>query len=255
MYGLIYRTINIVTNKSYVGQTTRISLFKKKAYLGSGSYLRLSINKYGISNFKSEILEYCEDQNKLNVLEQHYISKFNTLYPNGYNLKLGGDQGGKCIEETKVKLSLAKKGKPLSQATKSKLSTVGKINWQNSSRKESMSKRQMGKLNHFYGKSHSKESIEKISNKNKNKIIPLEVRDKISKSLKNSNKNSETRFKVGRISENRQKVALINDNGDILETYNTLGEATNKTGANNISGVCRGIYKSTKGLKFKYLDN
>jgi len=41
----------------------------------------------------------------LNNLEIFDINKFNSIVPNGYNLRSGGNNGGKHNEETKRKIS------------------------------------------------------------------------------------------------------------------------------------------------------
>lgn len=38
-------------------------------------------------------------------MEIYYINKFNSIVPNGYNLRSGGNNGGKHNEETKRKIS------------------------------------------------------------------------------------------------------------------------------------------------------
>lgn len=51
----IYKTINLITSKIYIGQHNG----SYKNYLGSGVYLNRAIKKYGRNNFKKEIIEYC----------------------------------------------------------------------------------------------------------------------------------------------------------------------------------------------------
>lgn len=49
---------------------------------------------------------------ELNSKEQFYISEYNTTDKTlGYNLKLGGNNGGKCCDTTKTKISLSSKQK------------------------------------------------------------------------------------------------------------------------------------------------
>ena len=55
MYGYIYKTTNLITNKFYIGKREK-SIFDEK-YYGSGKYLKNSINKYGLENFSREIIE------------------------------------------------------------------------------------------------------------------------------------------------------------------------------------------------------
>lgn len=66
-------------------------------------FLNNSIRKHGIKNFKVELIENCECINADNR-EIFYISKFNSLYPNGYNLKNGGISF-KHTDESKIRVS------------------------------------------------------------------------------------------------------------------------------------------------------
>jgi hypothetical protein len=50
---IIYKTTNIVNGKIYIGQDK----YDNPNYLGSGKILQLSFQKYGIENFRKEILE------------------------------------------------------------------------------------------------------------------------------------------------------------------------------------------------------
>jgi len=50
------------------------------------------------------ILEWHNNQEDLDDAEDFWIACFHTLAPNGYNLTTGG-KGGKCSEETRLKMS------------------------------------------------------------------------------------------------------------------------------------------------------
>jgi len=76
-------------------------------------YLNSTINKYGVENFKCELIIDCEID-ELDIFERKYICELNTKYPNGYNLTNGGqkcgfEKGTKIVlkEEIKPKLDLA----------------------------------------------------------------------------------------------------------------------------------------------------
>lgn len=119
--GFIYRIINGVTIKIYIGQTTKpIRLrWKKhrdsaKAYSkyittgehnGTSKYIKHSaiyaaMHKYGLKNFRIEIILECANED-LDKLETQYIKDLNTLAPNGYNLTTGGTDGHQLTEEAK----------------------------------------------------------------------------------------------------------------------------------------------------------
>lgn len=105
----IYKISCLVSHKSYVGQTVSHvlnhgkyrrygSLARFKSHVSEAMinnkmkqcrYLNNAIRKYGPSNFVCEVLMVCT-RSYADKLETENIRDHNTLYPNGYNLKLGG---------------------------------------------------------------------------------------------------------------------------------------------------------------------
>lgn len=139
----IYRWINNLNGKSYVGSsinlTTRLNVYFNKNRLVTGSGNRMAIyqaiSKYGLENFTLEILEYCCKYATIER-EQFYLDK---LKPE-YNLlkKAGSIIGfkhsvlsrkkmselalGRVIsEEARLNLSEALSGRKLSESTKEKI--------------------------------------------------------------------------------------------------------------------------------------
>ena len=107
-YCEIYKITNISSGKIYVGQAvTHILNHKRYRPYGhqgrfrchiseafsqkknQSHYLNNAIRKYGVEDFVVELIECCEISDA-NDKEIHYIKTFNTLFPNGYNLKNGG---------------------------------------------------------------------------------------------------------------------------------------------------------------------
>jgi hypothetical protein len=64
-------------------------------YLGSGKRLRRSIEKYGVSSFKIEILEFLPDRESLAKRESELVDEILLKDINCINLKPGG-KGGLC---------------------------------------------------------------------------------------------------------------------------------------------------------------
>jgi len=87
---VIYKTTNIVNGRFYIGQDAH----NDPNYLGSGLLLKQAIKKYGINNFKKEILEHCLTKKELNEKEIFWINKLNAQERNkGYNITKGGNGG------------------------------------------------------------------------------------------------------------------------------------------------------------------
>ena len=93
--GYIYVITNLLNGKQYVGQTSRDPevRFSEHCYdKRSTSFIHRAIVKYGVSNFKLEILEQPE-LNQLDEKEKEWIAKLDT-YHNGYNKTEDGQGGG-----------------------------------------------------------------------------------------------------------------------------------------------------------------
>ena len=109
VYMIVYKTTNKINNKIYVGKHNK----EGDDYLGSGLRLKKAIEKYGLDNFKREILEHCTEE-VVNKRETYWIKKLESQNPKiGYNLAPGGDGGNIApwTKERKQKIRDAKKNK------------------------------------------------------------------------------------------------------------------------------------------------
>jgi len=84
---IVYKTINLINNKFYIGQDSK----NNPNYLGSGLLLKKAINKYGKENFRKEILEYCQSKQELNEAEVWWIDYLKAKEL-GYNIRNGGQR-------------------------------------------------------------------------------------------------------------------------------------------------------------------
>ena len=86
--GYIYQIRNTVNNKKYIGETIQEPEIRWKSHLSAIKHnrgcplLRKAINKYGVDKFEFKVLIICFDEDRLEY-EKDYISRLNTLIPNG----------------------------------------------------------------------------------------------------------------------------------------------------------------------------
>ena len=121
MLYIIYKTINLINNKFYIGKHQCSTL--EDGYLGSGVALKEAITKYGKENFKREILFIFDNEVDMNLKEKELVTIDLVNDPNCYNLTVGGEGGPVFLgkhhsEQTKQLLRekfLGKKGGSKSQ--------------------------------------------------------------------------------------------------------------------------------------------
>lgn len=94
--GYIYLITNLVNGKLYVG-CTRVSIARRwaqhcsAARKGSSLAIHRAIRKYGVDNFKIEVLEVANTIELMLSAEIRWITSHNCIVPNGYNLTMGGE--------------------------------------------------------------------------------------------------------------------------------------------------------------------
>lgn len=140
---IVYKAINIINDRIYIGQTVfslETRKYKHETVGNTGYYFHNAIRKYGKDNFKWQILCNCESKEELYKKEKYYIKKYKSNIKGcGYNMTDGGESplGRKHTEETKKKMSEAKKGRK-NPHTKEWNRKIGSA--------------QLGDKNHMYGK-------------------------------------------------------------------------------------------------------
>jgi group I intron endonuclease len=152
--GCTYEILCTTTGKRYIGQTVQKPHRRFKRHLHNAkanvynSHLYNAIRKYGDGAFVLSVLVKNVPINLLSKLEIEFIKTYDT-YNNGYNSTIGGEGtvgnkltpehvqklkevhkgntyglGWRPNEEQRRRMSDARKGKPLSDATKKKLSIM-----------------------------------------------------------------------------------------------------------------------------------
>ena len=167
--------------KVYIGITG--TAFETRCGKGGYNYKKntffyRAIEKYGWNNIRHEILFTGLTKEEAEQKEIELIAEYKSNQREyGYNVSSGGESGNAGViasKETRRKMSIAHLGNPsntgkkLSEETRRKLSEAHKGNKVMLGRKLSeetrkkMSEAQKGEKNHFYGKKHTPETIEKI---------------------------------------------------------------------------------------------
>lgn len=186
----IYKIENLINGKLYIGKTCnklhiRFKDHIKKASLHENRYLYDAMNHYGYDNFRISEIEIVRDEDSLNDREIFWISKLDTLIPNGYNMTKGGDGGntlrfwkdedrkklykqqtlkrmekGGHSNETKEKIRKSSIGRRLSSETKEK---IRQTNILRGTKPPEYTLWVKGQKSPMQGRIHSSESRDKIS--------------------------------------------------------------------------------------------
>jgi len=157
----IYRIVNLVNGKIYIGQTSVSSKMRWYQHCWSSKNASLPIHKaiakYGRNNFTFEFIVACKTLDDANQLEIDLIEQYGShVSKHGYNVDLGGKHMIRT-PETIAKIHAKRsenfrlfgclwKGKPLSE-----------------DHKQAISKASMGKPGTNLGKKFSKEHVAKLA--------------------------------------------------------------------------------------------
>jgi group I intron endonuclease len=153
--GTIYVCRNTINGKCYVGQTTIDPYKRIYQHRYGSSLLTRAIVKYGFGNFNIKFYKNIPD-NFLDFFEVEAIKFYNSQAPDGYNIMSGGQKHRNHSESTKQAIANYRLGKKLSEESKAKVSKARK-----------------GNPTHGWGENQRKIMMEYLSN------IPESVRKKI----------------------------------------------------------------------------
>ena len=211
----IYRITNLINGKTYIGQHQYKDL--NDNYMGSGKHLKAAQAKYGIENFKKDILVFnISKKEHIDLLEKTFIAaeREKVGVENCYNLADGGEggnvKGHSVSEETRKKISEALKGRHLSEEHRRKMSEArrGKTTWNKGKHHTEETKRKMSEAKK--GRRLSEETIRKRSEALKGHKVSEETKRKISESNKGKHRSEESKRKMkGRIvsEETKKKIS------------------------------------------------
>ena len=206
----IYQIKNVINDHRYIGSAKNIA-DRWKAHIRHlrkikhcNKHLQYAWNKYGEDNFEFSILEECEENQLINR-EQYYLD----ISKHEYNIcqKAGNSLGTKHSLEARRKISLAKKGKPLSPEHRAKLVVIS----------TNMSLETRAKISVAgKGRVFTPEHCAKISAANKGHVVTSETRAKLRTINLGKHHSEETCIKISAIwkgrkhsPETREKLSVL----------------------------------------------
>lgn len=162
--GIIYK-ITSPSGKIYIGQTTRTleKRFKEHCSGYENTIISKAIQKYGAEQFVKEVV-FTGGDDELDVKEKNYIELYNSLEPNGYNIRTGGSNGKHSelsrqrMREKKIGVLNHNFGKPRSEQFK-----------------QIMKEKKSGSNHHFYGKQLNYQHKLNLSKSHKKDDLPMYV--------------------------------------------------------------------------------
>ena len=163
MFYTIYKITNKIDGTIYIGkhQTKNIN----DGYMGSGKYLKRAIEKYGIDNFKKEIIFQFDNEADMNDKEAELVNEDFVNDEKNYNLCPGGKGGFGYINSNG--LGVSDKQKIAASKLTLKISHLG-----GSASQKTLKEKKLGIYSEdfnndgFKGKNHTEETKRKISEAN-----------------------------------------------------------------------------------------
>lgn len=258
----IYCLKNEINNKVYVGLSKDIARRLREHYNNSLNnkchHLYNAINKYGVNNFSVSILEITNDTKSLIDLERKWINELDSCNRDkGYNIQETAENGAYIVsDETKQKISKAKKGVPMNETHKANAShsfyKKGHIVSDEIKRKRANSLKQAwanGAFDHLEGN--------RIAH-NKGQLTSEETKRKQSEAKKGKKWTEAQRASRAKVDKAKKVHQFTLDNQYIntFDSAKAIEESTNKD--YRLPGVmkcCNGGSKYYKDYIFKYEDD
>ena len=168
MFYYLYKITNLVNNKIYIGVHKTAKLNDR--YMGSGKVLNAAIKKYGLENFKKEILEFFESDSAMFFREKEIVNEDFLLRQDTYNLRRGGNGGFDFINKNKELVKQRNKKVANNRNFTNQRNAINQTKKTEAYRKN-MSESQRNRFKEspgpFLGKTHSASSRKKMSCANK----------------------------------------------------------------------------------------
>lgn len=246
-------------------------------------YFQATWNKYGEENFIFEIIEECENNEKiLEETEQKWLDETKCYERDiGYNISERADRpnpmigenhylyGKKHSEETKQKISQKMTGKMMgdknpnygkkySEETKEKISEQMTGKKHSKETKQRMSINNSGENHRMFGKTHTEATKKKMSEKKTGKKLSEETKKKIGFKSKGRLHSEESKRKMSKslyIEKKKRRIERIDPKTGEVKEYKCIMDAVKEGFTNSlIIKCCKNIRNKHGGYYWQYLD-
>jgi group I intron endonuclease len=174
---IVYKTVNKVNNKYYIGKHAMLTE-DFDGYFGSSEVVNNAIAKYGVENFERTTIAEFDSEEECYSAEELYVGDLWMTDKNCYNKQPGGKgfssgknhytKGNGFSKQHIENLTMARRKRPPhSEETKRKMSESRTGQKRTEEQKLRMSAAQSGENNPMYGKTHSAAKRKEISEKMK----------------------------------------------------------------------------------------
>lgn len=217
-HNYFYKITNLVNSKYYYGIHSTNNL--DDGYMGGGTALKNAIKKYGKENFIKEIIADYATRKEASDHEKTIVTLELIKLEECYNCRTGGDNEYAQSKKTREKISISRIGK------------------------------YTGEENHFYGKTHTEESKQKIGAASIRRKHSDETRKKLSE-MGVGKRCGEKNPMFGKIlsEERKQKISEINKGYKHSDEAKLKISAKNK-GLKRNEDQCKRYSEAQKGKKY-----
>ncbi len=232
----VYLRTNKINGKQYVGQTKNLThrenCWKSNKTTYGNKVLNEDRFKYGLENWTLEILSIVDTREEAWKLEENFIKKLNTRFPNGYNRAYGGKTNKGGNEGYHNGKEFKKGDEPWNK---------GKNNCFSSETLKSMSEKRKGKHN-------------SISTEFKKGMIPWMKGRKMSEAHKEKDRLAH----LGKISPKRKPVVQLNADYEFVKEFACCKDAAKEMGFKSdesIRKACVQNWRTSGGSKWMYKED
>lgn len=199
----IYCILCTANGKRYVGQSRNVQkrlsghLSKLRHGQHHNIHLQAAFQKYGAESFETAILELCEE-GMLDIRERTWISYLQaTNHDFGFNHESGGTTKKQSSDETRARISEARRKRHISDETRARVSKTMRQLFANPETRAKM-------LRNHHGRPHTPEARARMSEGLRQRYTNREARAKLSEALRGKKHTPARRARISEANRGRK---------------------------------------------------